>query len=187
MIGITTEQIDLAKLMLGHIPGAIPKALSGAINRAAEGARTDAVKKVREDYVITAARIRETIAIRKANSNDLTAMIKSRGRPRALSYFKLRPGKPSSRRPKDGVHVQIKRSGGGPVAKSFVAKMASGHVGVFHRQGSNRFPIVQRYGPSVAQMVGSPNVSRYVEQNAQRRLEDRLDHEINRILKRYGK
>lgn len=187
MIDVSTDRIELLQIMLGHIPGAIPKALSAAINRAAEGARTDAVKKVREEYVITAARIRETINIDKANATNLAARIKSRGRPRALSYFKLRPGKPTRRRPKDGVHVQVKRSGGGPVAKSFVAKMASGHVGVFHRQGSGRFPIVQRYGPSVAQMVGSPSVSRYVEESAQRRLGDRLDHEINRILKRYGK
>ncbi len=187
MIDLTAEQIDLAKQMLGHIPGALPKALSNAINRAAEGARTDAVAKTREEYVITGGRVRETIQIDKASTANLSASVVSRGRPRALSYFKIKPGKVTKRRPSEGVWAQVKRSGGGAIAKAFVAKMASGHVGVFHRTGTSRFPIVQRYGPSVAQMLESKSVSQYVEAGATRRLSERLDHEINRLLRGYGK
>lgn len=187
MIDLTVEQIELARQMLGHIPGALPKAVVGAINRSAEGARTDAVRQVRDEYVITAARVRETIGIRKADPTNLVAIVTSRGRPRALSYFKLRPGKVTKRRPAEGVYVQTKRSGGGTIAKSFVAKMASGHVGVFNRTGAARFPIVQRYGPSVAQMLGNKSVSRYIEEGANRRLDARLNHEINRLLARYDK
>lgn len=173
--------------MLGHIPGALPKALISAINRAAEGARTDAVTKAREEYVITAGRVRETIQINKAGTANLSASVVSRGRPRALSYYKIRPGKVTKRRPPEGVYAQVKRSGGGPIAKSFVAKMASGHVGVFHRAGAGRFPLVQRYGPSVAQMLEAKSISQYVEAGAQRRMDERLSHEINRLLKGYGK
>ncbi|CVK18466.1 phage tail protein [Sporomusa sphaeroides] len=187
MIDITAEQINMAKLMLGHIPGAIPKVLANAINRAAEGARTDAVTKAKEDYTITAGRVRETISISKASTSNLSAAVTSRGRPRALSYYKIRPGKVTKRRPADGVYAQVKRSGGGTIAKSFVAKMSSGHVGVFNRTSAGRFPIVQRHGPSVAQMLESKSVSQYVEAGANRRLSDRLNHEINRMLARYGK
>ncbi len=186
MIDISVNQMELAKLLLGHIPGAVPKVLANSINRSAEGARTDAVTKAKEEYVITAGRVRETINIRKASTSNLSAIVTSRGRPRALSYYKIRPGKVTKRRPPEGVYAQIKRSGGGPIAKSFVAKMASGHIGVFNRSGSSRFPIVQRFGPSVAQMLESKSVSRYVEAGANRRLSDRLDHEINRLLARYG-
>lgn len=187
MIDITVNQIELAKLMLGHIPGAVPKALASAINRAAEGARADAVTKTKEEYTITASRVRETISIRKASTSNLSAAVTSRGRPRALSYYKIRPGKATKRRPADGVYAQVKRSGGGTIAKSFVAKMSSGHVGVFNRTGASRFPIVQRHGPSVAQMLESKSVSQAVEAGAARRIDDRLNHEINRLLARYGK
>lgn len=85
MIDLTVEQIELARQMLGHIPGALPKAVVSAINRSAEGARTDAVRQVRDEYVITAARVRETIGIRKADPTNLVAIVTSRGRPRALS------------------------------------------------------------------------------------------------------
>lgn len=187
MIDLTVEQIELAKQMLGHVPGALPKVLTNAINRAAEGARTDAVAQAKTEYTITAGRVRETIQINKASTSNLSAMVISRGRPRALSYYKIRPGKVTKRRPAEGVFAQVKRSGGGTIAKSFVAKMASGHIGVFNRTGSYRFPIVQRYGPSVAQMLESTSVSQYVEAGASRRLGERLDHEINRILRGYGK
>lgn len=187
MIELTAEQITLGRQMLGHIPGAQPKALTSAINRAAEGARTDAVAKAKEEYVITAGRVRETIQINKASRANLSASVVSRGRPRALSYFKISPGKVTKKRPPGGVFAQVKRSGGGTITKSFVAKMASGHVGVFHRAGSGRFPLVQRYGPSVAQMLESKSVSQYIEAGAVRRLDDRLNHEINRILRGYGK
>ena len=187
MIDLTDEQLKKANDYLGHIPGALPKAVSSAVNRAAEGARTDAVSKAREEYVIQAGRIRETIEIRKANASNLSASVISRGRPRALSYFKIRPGRVTKRKPPEGVHVQVKRSGGGPISKAFVAKMASGHIGVFNREGKAKFPIVQRYGPSVPQMIGGTSVQKHVELGAMRRLDDRLDHEINRILRGIGK
>ena len=187
MIEIKADQIERAQALLRHIPRAVPKALANAINRAAQGGRTDAVKKAREIYVIPAGRVRETIEISKAQPSKLSAMVLARGRPRALSYFKITPSKPTKRKPKGGVNAQVKRGAGGRIAKSFVAKMASGHVGVFNRQGASRFPIVQRYGPSVPQMIGSSTVTRFVEEGARRRLSERLDHEINRILRGYGK
>jgi hypothetical protein len=187
MIGITAERMDFAQKVLGHIPGGLPKALANTINRATEGARTDAVRQVREEYIITSGRVRETLSIRKANPSNLTASVTSRGRPRALSYFKLRPGKVTKTRPRVGMHAQVKRGGGEVIPETFIAKLASGHTGVFWREGKKRFPIEQLYGPSVAQMVGSPNVSRYVEQNAQRRVNGRLDHEIYRLLRGAGR
>ncbi|SDD89633.1 phage tail protein [Sporomusa acidovorans] len=187
MIDLTAERIELAQMMLGHIPGAVPQALTNAINRSAEGARTDAVAKAKEEYVITAGRIRATIGLKKANASNLSAAVISRGRPNSLSYFKLRPGKATKRRPSAGIFAQVKRSGGGPIAKSFIAKMANGHEGVFNRTGAKRMPIVERYGPSAPQMLENESVSRYVEAGATRRLDERLGHEINRLLERYGK
>ncbi|WP_425057622.1 hypothetical protein SCACP_21390 [Sporomusa carbonis] len=206
MIELSAEQLERAQKLLGHIPGAVPKAIANAINRAAEGGRTDAVKKTREVYTISPSRIRETMEIRKAQTSNLSAAVISRGQPRALSYFKIKPSKPTKRRPKDGVYAQVKYGAGGIIAKSFVAKMANGHIGVFNRsavkymkdQGprpkkrgagntKGRFAIDQHYGPSVPQMLGNQSVIKFVEEGAKRRLDERLDHEINRILRGYGK
>lgn len=194
MIEIKTEQMERVQAMLGRIPGAVPKAVANAINRAAQGGRTDAVKKANEKYVIKTGRVRETMEVKQANSAKLSASIISRGRTRALSYFKITPSKPPQRLPKVGVHAQAIRSrSGGIIRRSFVAKMASGHIGVFHRikkltdRGEVEVKLHQHYGPSVPQMIGSKSVRTFVEEGAQRRLDERLDQEINRILKGYGK
>jgi hypothetical protein len=186
MINVTDSQVNRAIEALQHIPNAVPKALSAAINRAAEGARTEAVKKVKEEYVITASRVRETIHIFKANPANLTAAITSRGRLRALSYFKTNPSKPLTRRITRQLIAHVKRTGGETISGAFIAKTRSGHVGVFNRVGKARLPVVQRYGPSVPQMMGEPRVSSHIEQESKRRLDDRIEHEISRILRGVG-
>jgi hypothetical protein len=185
MIEVSAEQLERAESLLADFPKAEPRALSSALNRAAEGARTDAVKKARETYVITAGRVRETIGIGKATPDNLIARVKSQGRPRALSYFNVRPKLPGIRRRKP-LFAQVQRGGGGTIKGAFVARLQSGHLGVFNRVGKSSLPIIQRYGPSVPQMIGSETVTEYVELGAQRRLDNRIDHEINRLLQRWG-
>lgn len=178
MIEFNSSQIERAIAMLSHIPGAAPKAIANAVNRAAETARTEASRKVRELYYIKHGDVISTIIIKKATPSDIAAAVVSRGSPIALTKFRVTPRQPR-RAP---VIARVKRGGGGLVASAFVARMGSGHVGVFNRVGTARFPIVQRYGPSVPQMLGSPTVTAWVEQKAKEKLNQRLDHEINRIL-----
>ncbi|MFY0545457.1 phage tail protein [Brevibacillus sp. H7] len=181
MIELNVEQIDQAERMLGHIPGAAPKAMANAINRAADSARTEAARKVRETYYITHKDVINTIKIYRATSSDPSAMVLSRGSVMALPKFRVTPKRPQPKR-KAAVVVRVKRGEGGPIKKAFVARMKSGHIGVFKRAGKSRFPIDQMYGPSVPQMLGAPRVSAWVEEKAADRLDQRLDHEIKRIL-----
>lgn len=181
MIELTAEQIDRAERLLSHIPEAAPKAMANAINRAAETARTEAARKVREKYYIKHGDVISTIRITKASPDNLEASVVSRGSPIALSKFRITPRQPQPRR-RAPVIARVTKGGGGPIQGAFVARVGSGHIGVFNRVGPARLPIVQRYGPSVPQMLGSPTVTEWVEQKATEKLNERLDHEINRIL-----
>lgn len=181
MIQFDENQLRRAQEILRHVPNKIPQAVASAINRATESARTAAVKKAREDYIIQAGRVRETIDISKASSSNLSARVRARGRPRALTYFKTNPKAPKKMPRGSQLFAQVKRSGGGTIKGAFVAKMRSGHVGVFNRSGSR---LVQRYGPSVPQMLESQTVSKFVQNKAVEVLDKRLEHEINRILMR---
>lgn len=191
MITISEDQIERARILLASMPGSVQKAVSAAINRAAEGARTDGSKKAREEYIIASGRIRETINISKASSANLSARVSATGRPRALSYFKVRPSRPLKKQTKTPLFAQVKRDGGGTIAGAFVAKLKSGHLGVFNRTNNvtsnGKVELAQRYGPSVPQMLGSKTVTAFVEEGASRRIEERLDHEISRILRGQGK
>ena len=181
MIEFSADRINRAIAALSHIPGAAPSAIANAINRASETARTEAARKVRESYYIKHGDVIGAINIKKATPGDLAAAVIAKGGPIALTKFQVTPRQPQPGR-RAPVIARVKRGGGGPVARAFVTKMASGHVGVFNRVGQSRFPLTQRYGPSVPQMLGSPTVTQWVEQKATEKLDERLNHEITRIL-----
>lgn len=186
MITISADQIERAEILLKRVPNGAPKAVVAALNRASQGARTDAIKKARERYHIKAKDVRNTMQITKATYNDMTTTIRASGSPIALSRFKISPTKPVKRRKKPVV-ARVVRGAGGPIVKVFVARVKSGHVGVFKRAGKSRLPIKQLYGPSVPQMLGHESVTKYLEEKALERLEERFEHEISRLLRGVGK
>ena len=79
MITVDADQIARAEALLKNVPNGVTKALVAALNRAAEGARTDAVRKVRERYYIKAADVRDAIKIKKATPDDLAAIVHAKG------------------------------------------------------------------------------------------------------------
>ncbi len=183
MITINENQLREAEVLLRSIPGGINKAIAAALNRAAEGGRTDVSRKARERYHVKSKDITSTIRLTKAAPDNLSAIVLSSGRPLALTKFKVTPSKPPQKKRTNPIIARVVKGEGGQIRGAFVARMQSGHVGVFHRAGQSRYPIIQRYGPSVPQMLGHRSVTEYVEQRAQEQLEARLDHEIGRLLR----
>lgn len=81
----------------------------------------------------------------------------------------------------------VKRDGGGTFEDAFIAQMpAYNHVGVFTRTGKERFPVEEKMGLSMAQMVGNDKVLEQLEQEAQKTVDQRIEHEITRLLNGYG-
>jgi hypothetical protein len=181
MIEVNLEQIDRLERVLMETPEKVPRVASRAINRAATTARTEAARKVRQEYVVKHGDVIKTIKIKKASAGELFAEVTSKGPLLPLIRFKVNPRKPSPRR-KAPLRASVKRGGGGPIKRAFTAQMASGHTGVYQRVGDKRFPIRQLHGPAVPQMIDNKEVGEWVEEKASERLEERLDHEINRVL-----
>lgn len=83
---------------------------------------------------------------------------------------------------------------GTPVATfphAFVATMSNGFTGIFEREkGKTRFdsnlPIHKLTGDAFAQMVGEQSVREELTKGAISTMEERLNHEIERILAGYG-
>ena len=59
-------------------------------------------------------------------------------------------------------------------------------TGVFERETSKRFPVQELMGLSTAQMVENENIMQTLEEEAQTVVNERLEHEIERILNGYG-
>ena len=93
-----------------------------------------------------------------------------------------------TKRPAKGryLYSEVVRGQGGTIAHAFLARMQSGHVGVFHRTNGNAsMPIQKNYAPSVPQMLGSPSIRNYIEEHLQKRLSGAVEREVDNFLARY--
>lgn len=187
MIAVKGYQIAKAEAMLASIKGGANRALANALNRAALGARTDAVQQVTKAYMIKANSVRDTIKVKHASVNSLIARIESKSKVMPLIKFKVVPNSHFSGGKRPAIlRAEIKRGETKLWHGAFIINKRSGGVGVFVRKGKDRLPIKEKFSLSVPQMLGSPNISKYIEENAVERLDKNLDHEINRILRGYG-
>lgn len=180
MITIDADKIKEVEEQLGSFRNKAPSAIARALNRAAQNARTNAVKKAREGYQIKASDIRSTIKITSANKNTLGALVKSTGERIPLIKFKVSPKDPRPKNPPKMLKAAVKKTGLKGVVGAFVADINGNKV--FQRTGKSRLPITQLFGPAVPQMLGSQDVRTFVESEAAKVFDQRLDHEISRIL-----
>lgn len=181
VFNIQTKRMNDILAEFAGIQGKVPLALSRAINRSVQTGRSEAVRQVRDQYTAKAKTIRDTIKITKANPNQLSAKITSIGSPLRLYNFKVSPKKPSPKRTTP-INVEVKKGSSKSLPGAFVANVKNGNTGVFSRVSSARLPIKQLYGPAVPIMMNNEIVVDAVTQKAQATLENRIGHEINRIL-----
>lgn len=111
----------------------VPRVTARALNRAARSTRTQATREIGREFRIKAKLIRDRIALGRAVFRDLTARIFAIIAP--LPMILLNP-----RQTRSGVSAR----GGHQVPGGFIARMPSGHRGVFKRQSRRRLPIVEQ-------------------------------------------
>ena len=83
------------------------------------------------------------------------------------------------------IKAAVKKGGGTQFEEAFIANMRNG-TGVFERETSQRFPVDELMGLSAAQMVGNERIVQELQEEAQEVINERLEHEIERILNGYG-
>lgn len=179
MISVDIKEIYKVEKELGKYKSQAPSVISRAINRAATNAKTNASKKVREQYTVKAKDVKDTIKIKKATKSNLVSIVKSSGERIPLIKFKVSPPNP---RPSTHpvLKVGVKKGGLKTLVGAFVADVNGNKV--FKRTSSSRLPIQQLFGPAVPQMMNNDSVKDYIEQEATKMYQQRLDHEIERIL-----
>lgn len=185
MIEISAETIERVETLLAGVPKGAERALSNAMNRGLSKMKTGAAKKVREVYTVQSSAINEATntRIQKASTGNLAGYIHFSGYKIPLYKFKVTPKAPGI---KKQVTAAVKKGGGTAFENAFIAQMKSGHIGVFERETSKRFPIEEKMGLAMAQMVGNQNVIAELEKEAQETVNTRITHEIDRLLNGYG-
>lgn len=201
------EAVERAERLLGNIPGGVEKAVRSAMARSASHLKARSSKVSRERYDIKAANIRdaENAKVSYSYQNGVQAHIVFSGRRIPLYRFggaspSVPTKDPGGRGPvmfgpeKWGLlfpsvpargHV-LKSTSPALFRHAFVARMKTGHVGIYERTGGmtshDKDEIEELFGPSVPQMLGHQEVAEKLTGEAMETFEERLGHEINAIL-----
>lgn len=188
MIRIADSDIGRAIVMLDKIPNGVSKAARSAINKTITGVRTDTKQEVTKRYEVKSSAVHKSITINRAKGSTLEAFAISQGRPIPLVNFKVRPKKVQRKGPRNKkISVSVKKGSATTLNNAFVAQFKSGHMGVVERKTRKRYPVRELFGPSIPKMMENKFVMGVVEDKAQVRLKKSFNHEIDRIMKGYGK
>ena len=190
--------IDL-QATLGGIKNGARKAITVGINKTLTTGRSIVVKRLAAEIELKQRQIRETIAIKKANFSTLEGRLVVTKAKLSLMDFKPIPKVPGRNKGKGakGGGVSVKTRKGKPremLKGTFIARMKSGHVGVYERRRMGgkgvgkrhaRLPIQERFGPTPAGVLAkAPGVIQSVMNEVAPVLQKNILSQVDRLLKR---
>lgn len=198
---IEVKNIEKVEELLKDIPHGTEKAATRAINRTVTTLKKELKKKVSSEYGIKSGDIEKELQVSKAKYSNLTARIVAKGPTISLHRF----FKSNTRK---GITVLIKKVDGRKivsgkpnlVGKAFLAKMRSGHTGIFQRnhktrkvqyknRSYNAAGITELKTLSIPQMLESDSIMSYLSKDdgITKVLEKNFEREIDKVLKGYVK
>lgn len=179
------ESFARAEKVLAGIRGGAKRAIGSALARAAAAGKTSAKGAVTKEYAISQsdflARTKNINHFVKTGYGEYSVVFGFRGHVIPLLHFNTKYSRGGK------VVAQVKRANTAKeLDRAFIAQINS-HRGVFMRQGPERLPIVELFGPATPQMMYSnENVSDEIEEKMLETFDKRIDHEITRILNGWG-
>lgn len=203
-------QLDKMQALLVNIPGGAERAAKSAAQRAVSHLRTNSAKAIQEKYDISAANIRanENVTVRYEYHEGVQAYIHFAGSKIPLfRYGGASPGGPTPLKDRwvkvtddHGSHWyhpgapahghQMKDTSPTLFEHAFVARMSSGHVGIFQRTGtksrSGGDAISEIMGGTVPGMLGKDEVEQKLGDEAAEKFQERYHHEVTRLLNGWG-
>jgi len=181
-IEITVDDREVKKLIKSLNKDQRQTALVRSINRALGGIQTDTNKSVRKELNVTTRTVKETFKLKKANKGDISASLKSTGKP--INFYDKKTGKLnfSGRQTKKGMAFTIKKGRGRQKFKSaFVATMPTGFRGVFVRKIGQR-KIKALHTTRVPDILDNQETIDKVLENAGERFIKNLNQQVEYLL-----
>ena len=186
---ITIDEIDgslerVSKLLAG-VPDGVYRAVGSALKRAARHGLTVGMKIVSEEYAISQgelkARTRNINTVIKDAAGAYSITFGYRGNVIPLIKFDTKCGS-------DGrVHTRVLRSNAQEALDNAFVTQVGGHTGVFEREGPERFPIRELFGPSAVQaFYAHEETTDKMDEEILKTYESRIEHEIMRVLNGWG-
>lgn len=201
---IQGEDIERVRKMLAGVPKGADRAIANALNKSARTAVTGVIKGLRKNYTINSKHIRKNgFIIKRANAGNLEARITVRGKVLGLNNYHMTPKEPVKEIP----FARVKK-GGGKFKGGFVARMKSGHIGIFERmqegtrgrirkhmqgekprakkrgtgQTKGRAGVHEFMGPSVAKIAKNEEIHAAMTLDVQKTYAEEIEKQITKIL-----
>lgn len=203
-VKVSEETTDKLHTILAGIENAEEKVLKPALARGLSAGKTAFSKQTRETYHVSPSILSSYSKVGYKNvsvsGNGIIGSIEYSGGVIPLFKFNVAPKKPTYG--KKAVKASVMRSGGQVVFENaFIAQMKSGHLGIFEGKGTwrrstrptktggnteNNEKIKELFGPSVPRMAENAVVLQSVEDRVNEVINQRIDHEIERLLSGNG-
>lgn len=178
---VAESSLDRASKLLAGIPDGVYRAVGSAIKRAAQRGSTVGLKIVSEEYAISQgelkARTKNINTIVKDSAGSYEVTFGYRGNVIPLIKFDTKFGA-------DGkVHTRVLRANAQQALENAFIARVGGHTGVFEREGPDRFPIRELFGPSAVQaFYNREETTDKMYEEIVNTYESRIEHEILRVL-----
>ena len=182
---VAESSLDRASKLLAGIPDGVYRAVGSAIKRSAQHGLTVGMKIVSEEYAISQGELRSRTkninTIVKDSSGSYEVTFGYRGNVIPLIKFDTKFGS-------DGrVHTRVLRSSAKEVLENAFVAHVGGHTGVFEREGPERFPIRELFGPSAVQaFYAREETTDKMYEEIVNTYDSRIEHEILRVLNGWG-
>lgn len=179
------KSIDRASKLLAGIPNGANRAVSSALKRAAQHGLTVGMKIVSEEYTIgqnvLKARTQTLNTVIKESGGTMSVSVGYRGNVIPLIQFDTRVNKNGQ------VFTRVLRSSTRQELKHAFVATVNGHTGIYEREGLERLPIKELFGPSAVQAfyARESTVDKMGEEITDA-YDKRIEHEITRLLNGWG-
>lgn len=202
------KSLERAEKLLAGFPGGLDKAVKSAMSRSLSHLRANSTKEIRKAFAIStsALRMEENVKTKYTYhpGAGISGYVLFSGHKIPLyRYDGASPVQPTQdtgktvnalingqwRKAHPGVTAaghQLKSTSPTRFEDAFVARMKSGHVGIFERTGgatsTGNDAIKEIMGSSVPQMLGNRDVEQALVDETMKKFDERLEHEINAII-----
>lgn len=181
--GRAIERANKLLAGIGNGSGAI-KAVYFALKRAGERAKTQAGRFAAQEYTINKGSFMSHTKIQTQVSGGsggaASVNITFRGSVIPLIEFNTSYSRGGA------LQTTVKRSGGSAILSHAFTSTMFGRLAVFEHVNVTRGPVHQLFGPSTAQMMQNELVIEQMSKTIEETFDQRIEHEISRILSGYG-
>lgn len=189
MIEVSEQTIDRMHAILAGVEKADEKVLKPAMARALMAGKTEAKKQAVSVYHIKPGEFNKKSYIKYKGvkhhaDGEMIGEIEFAGSPIPLSKYKITPSTP--KKGKTAAAAVLKANAPIPFYRKndvHVLQVESGHIGIFKGEGGR---LKELYAPSTPKMIENEEVRLKIEERVNEVLNQRIEHEIGRLLNNGG-